>query len=491
MKKALVVPSRILLAIALVISFSGCDILIDLFGDGDGDAGENAVVLTNHSVTPALVKNVAPGVEVFSLMSSDDRFPMSPNFIMGGSPDGAGLLKNDDGTFTYVTNHEDNYSVSRITLDETFKPVKGEYIITSDHGRWRLCSATMATPEEHGYGPLFITAGESGPESQIHAANPFAAQNTSRILTSFGAWSTENAVPLPKTAYPGKTVVIIGDDDSREFGGQIALYVGEGVGNLDTGNLYVLARVDDNTRERDMVVGETYEVEFRQIEDQTTLAPSEFNPASAALNAMPFGRVEDLDYRKDGVGREVYFNVTGQNDSGANADFSRTKYGRVYRLTMDVTNPLKATIEVILDGDDRGGIAGQFQNPDNILATENYLYIQEDPNGYGDETHDAYIYQYEIETGRMQVVMELDHRRGEDKYNVDRDGITPSESRLGGWEYGAMLDVSETLGIPNTFVLNIQPHSWRSPVYAGVDGGTLRAAENQASHVVVVKGLER
>ena len=490
MKKALEVPFRTLLVLTLFVSLSGCDILIDLFGD-DSDAGDTAVELTNHSVTPILVKDLPAGVEVYSLISSDDRFSASPNFIFGGSPDGAGLLKNDDGTFTYVTNHEDNYAVSRITLDETFKPVKGEYIITSDHGRWRLCSATMATPEEHGYGPLFITAGESGPESQIHAADPFASLNTSRLLTAFGAWNTENAVPLPKTAYVNKTVVVIGDDDSGEFGGQIALYVGEGTGNLDTGNLYVLARTDDNTREKDMVVGETYEVEFRQIEDQLSMAPSEFNPKSAELNAIKFGRVEDLDYRKDGRGREVYFNVTGQNDTRANADFSRSKYGRVYRLTFDITNPLKATLEVILDGDDRTGPAGQFQNPDNILATENYLYIQEDPNGYGDETHDAYIYQYDLRTETLAVVMELDHRRGEDKYNVARDGVTPAESRLGGWEYGAMLDISDTVGIPNTFMINLQPHSWRSPVYAGVDGGVLRAAENQAGSVIIVKGLPR
>lgn len=490
MKKALDIFLSVLLVPLVAVSLSGCDILVDLLG-GDGDDPGSTVALTNHSVTPALVKNVVPGVEIFSLMSSDDTFPESPNYRMGGSPDGAGLLKNDDGTFTYVTNHEDNYSVSRITLDETFKPVQGEYIITSDHGRWRLCSATMATPEEHGFGPLFITAGESNPESQIHGADPFAAKNTSRILTALGAWNTENAIPLPKTAYAGKTVLVLGDDDSGEFGGQIVMYVGEGVGNLDTGDLYVLARVDDNTREKDMVVGDTYEIEFRQIENQLSLQPSEFNPAAAALNAMPFGRVEDLDYRKDGVGREIYFNVTGQNDSGANADFARSKYGRVYRLTLDVTNPLKGTLEVLLDGDDRTGPAGTFQNPDNILATTNYLYIKEDPNGYGDETHDAYIYQYEIATGNMSVVMELDHRRGEDKYNVARDGVTPAESRLGGWEYGAMLDISDIVGIDDTFILNVQPHTWRSPLYAGVDGGALRAEENQASQILVVKGLPR
>ncbi|HEY6172657.1 MAG TPA: hypothetical protein VIX80_10400, partial [Candidatus Kapabacteria bacterium] len=195
------------------------------------------VELKNYSVTPALVKGLPSGVEVFSIISSDDRLPESPNFIFGGSADGAGLLKNSDGTFTFIVNHEDNFSVSRISFDNTFKPVKGEYIMNSDGGQWRLCSATLATPDEHGFGPTFLTCGESGEESMTHAVNPTGALNTSQLLTGFGRWSAENAMPLPKNAYSGKTVVIIGDDDSGIGGGQVAMYMSNTVGDLSGGSL--------------------------------------------------------------------------------------------------------------------------------------------------------------------------------------------------------------------------------------------------------------
>ena len=75
----------------------------------------NDVVLKNQSVTPALVKTISgvTGVEVFSLVGSDDKLDQSPNFIFGGSADGTGMLKNTDGTFTMLVNHEDNFAVSR------------------------------------------------------------------------------------------------------------------------------------------------------------------------------------------------------------------------------------------------------------------------------------------------------------------------------------------------------------------------------------------
>ncbi|HYF04136.1 MAG TPA: hypothetical protein VEC36_12205 [Patescibacteria group bacterium] len=465
----------------------GSTILLGIAGCEENDVtlpGQTDVILKNHSVTPALVKNVMPGLEVYSLMGSDDTFEQSPNFIFGGSADGAGLLKNSDGTYSFLVNHEDNFSVSRVTLDKTFKPVKGEYILNSDGGMYRLCSATMATPAEHGFGPTFITCGESGPDSEIHAVDPVS--KNSQILKAFGRWSTENAVPLPKSAYSDKTVVIIGDDDSGEHGGQVAMYVGNS-GDLNNGNLYVLARTNDNIKERDMVAGQSYAVEFRQIPNQKSLAPTEFNTKSTELKSIQFGRVEDIDYRKNAGqrGRELYFTVTGQNNTQANADYSRTKYGRVYRLVLDAKNPLKGTLEVILDGDDRSGIAGKFQNPDNIMVATNYVYIQEDPNGYGDETHDAYIYQYDIASKQMKVVMELDHKRGDAKYNVGGD------SKFGTWEYGALIDVSAETSSANTFMLAVQPHSWRGDKYKNPDSGSKRPDENQASQILMLKGLPK
>ena len=386
--------TKILLPVAVGMMALGCSKT-----DVPTAAGERLIVaLKSWSRTPVLLKGLPAGVEAFSLITSDDTLAASPNFVFGGSADGAGLLKNADGSFTLVVNNEDNFAVSRIKLDTLFRPVSGDYVLNSTAGRFRLCSATLATPAEHGFGPLFITAGESSAESQIHALDPNGAPNSSRLLAGLGKWNTENAVPLQKAAYAGKTVVVIGDDDSGAQGGQVALYVSNTVGDLDNGSLYVLARVTDNIRERDMVVGQTYPVVFRKIDNQATLTGAQINQKSVELKSVQFGRVEDIDYRRGGNGRELYFNVTGQNNTGTNADFSRTKYGRVYRLILSATDPTQGTLEVLLDGDDRTGPAREFQNPDNITVTTNYVYTAEDPNGYGDETHDARIYQYNIAT---------------------------------------------------------------------------------------------
>ena len=411
---------KIILPLILLTSLLSCN--------NDTTATKTDVVLASQSVTPVLLKKQAgfENLELFSLITSDDVLPASPNFVFGGSADGSGLLKNADGTFTFLVNNEDNFSVSRITLDKTFKPVKGEYLLNSNGGTWRLCGATMATPAEHGFGPLYLTCGESGQESRTHGLDPYADAGTngvSKELAGLGRLSAENALPLKATAFAGKTVVVIGDDDSGTYGGQLFMYVSNIVGDLANGSLYMMKRNDDNQREKDMVTNQSYGVSFVKIDNHTTLTGAQINASVNTLKAIKFGRVEDLDYRKGGkdADREVYFNVTGQNISGTNADASRTKYGRVYKLNLDANDPLKGTLQVVLDGDDRNGIASKFQNPDNICVTKNYVYVQEDANGYGDETHDGYIYQYNIATKQLKVVFELDHRRTATdaaKYNV-------------------------------------------------------------------------
>lgn len=463
--------------------------------DSKDEAETTSVVLKDQSVTPSLIKAQTgfESLKIYSLFSSDDVFADSPKFVFGGSADGSGLLKNTDGTFTFLVNNEDNFAVSRITLDKTFKPTKGEYLLNSSGGTWRLCGATMATQAEHGFGPLYLTCGESGEESRTHALDPYASAggaSVSKELAGFGRLSAENALPLRSTAYKGKTVVVIGDDDSGTYGGQVFMYVSNTVGDLSGGSLYMLKRNDSNQREKDMTVDQTYPVSFVKIDNHTTLTGAQINASVNSLKAIKFGRVEDLDYRKGGnnADRELYFNVTGQDITGTNADASRTKYGRVYRLNLDAADPLKGTLELVLDGDNRSGKAGKFQNPDNICVTSNYVYVQEDANGYGDETHDAYIYQYNIATKELKVVLELDHRRTQAdaaKYNVGK------LSKFGDWEYGAMIDVSDQLGIPDTFMLSIQPHTWTGEKYKGVDGGTNRPNEQQASQIVVIKGLAR
>jgi hypothetical protein len=481
---------RIILPLLMIGS-----LLTSCNNDSKDQQETTSVVLKDQSVTPSLLKAQAgfENLKIYSLFSSDDVFADSPKFVFGGSADGSGLLKNTDGTFTFLVNNEDNFAVSRVTLDKTFKPTKGEYLLNSSGGTWRLCGATMATQEENGFGPVYLTCGESGEESRTHALDPYGSAGSASVskeLAGFGRLSAENALPLRSSAYKGKTVVVIGDDDSGTYGGQVFMYVSNSVGDLTNGTLYMLKRNDDNQREKDMETSKTYPVSFVKIENHKTLTGAQINAAVNTLKAIKFGRVEDLDYRKggDNADRELYFNVTGQNTTGTNADGSRTKYGRVYRLNLDAADPLKGTLEVILDGDNRSGIAGKFQNPDNICVTKNYVYVQEDANGYGDETHDAYIYQYNIATKDLKVVVELDHRRTATdaaKYNVG------GTSKFGDWEYGALIDVSEQLGIPDTFMLSVQPHTWTGEKYKSPDGGTNRPNEQQASQIVVIKGLAR
>lgn len=449
--------------------------------------------LQNYSVTPAFIKKL-PGfdnLDIFTLISSEDTLP---NYRFAGSADGAGFIKMPYGNgYVMLVNNEDNYSVSRLHLDENLKPYRGEYILNSDGGQWRMCSGTLATPEENGFGPLFLSVGESSSEAMTHGIDPFAGSFSPSVplgLPGLGRWSGENSVPLNKEAFPGKTVIITGEDASDASGGQLALYLSSTVGDLANGSQYMLKRTDGNQRETDMKAGASYDVEFAKIENHKTLTGTQIQAMVDPLKAIKFGRVEDLDYRK-GSGansREVYFNVTGQDPTGVNADRSRTVFGRVYKLVLDAGDPLKGKLTCILDGDDDNGIAKDFQNPDNICVTPNFAYIEEDSNTYGKEDHDAYIYQYNLSTGELKKVMELDHRRTEAdaaKYNVGGTSIK------GSWEYGALIDISDVVGIPNTFSLCIQPHTWTDNRFKGVDGGSKRKDEAQGSEVVILKGLPR
>jgi hypothetical protein len=410
--------------------------------DKDDDDTATQVELKSYSKTPALLKKLDGfnNIEVYSLFSSEDKFPESPNYVFGGSADGSGTIKTDNG-FIMMVNNEDNYSVSRITLDKTFKPVKGEYALNSDGGQWRLCSATMVTPEVQGFGPIYLSVGESAVEAQTHKLNPITAGiQTNTSVAGLGHWSGENAVPLHKDAYPGKTVVLLGEDADDASGGQVVMYMSNTVGDLDNGTQYMLKRTDNNQKETDIAVGTSYDVEFVKIENHKTLTGVQIQALVDPLKAIKFGRVEDVDFRKGSAAnsREIYFNVTGQDYVGVNADHSRTKFGRTYKLVLNAADPTKGKLECILDGDNDGGPAKDFQNPDNICVTTNYVYVQEDSNTYGAETHDAYIYQYNITTKELKKVFELDHRRDDPKFKAD--------AKRGNWEYGALVDISDVVG---------------------------------------------
>jgi hypothetical protein len=469
--------------------------------DSNNDAGTPAsgVELKAHSVNPALVKAL-PGFEslqILPLISSDDVLAESPAFVFGPQPDGAGLLRNPTGEgFVLINNHEISQSVSRVYLDKTFKPTKGEYIVDYNGGTTRLCSATLATPEEHGFAvPTFLTAGESGAESMVHAIDPLAPPdkaNSGRRKPALGKASMENAVPLNKAAYPGKTVIVIGEDDTN---GQVLLYVSDTPGDLDNGKLYMMRRVGGNPVETDMSPNTSYAIEWVEVPGAKTLTGAQIAAFSVSSSALQLARVEDLDYRKGSAAhnRELYFTATGVSQADKVTPVAgKTMWGRVYKLNLNDTNPVgSGQLEVVMDG---GVDPGRYLvNPDNICVTDNYVYVQEDGDSfYRDTEHDGRIWQWAISspTQRARPMLEMDHRRTDPTFNTK---YNPSNSQMkSSWEYGAMYDISDLVNTPNTFLVNIHPHTWQDPKFRNADGSGAAANTNsEGGQVVIVRGVAR
>jgi secreted PhoX family phosphatase len=447
-------------ALAIAVTIASCN----KNDDDGGNAASNAVEFKNRSITPAMAKTFPDfsGVGVYTLISSEDPIANTDNMVYGGAPDGQGFINDPQGDgYIMVNNHENTWAVSRLYLDNKLDIVKGDYIVDTDGGGFRLCSATMATPMEHGFGPIFLTAGESNVNAMCHAIDPIATanpSNNSRTKPAMGKMSAENYVPLNKNAYPGKTVVIVGEDSGN---GQVYLYVSNTIGDLENGKLYVLRRTDLNQIETAMTWNNDYNVEFVEVPNAKNLTGSEIENLNSTLKSIQFARVEDLDYRKGSAAnnRELYFVATGISNNA-----EKTYMGRMYQLKLDAANPVVGKLKIVADGDVTAAGANvkgmDIINPDNVCVTENYVYIQEDGDSFFPEaTHDSYIWQYNITTGKKVPFMNM--RNGDtEMLNSKYNPAGPNQLKKGVWEFGAMTDISENIGIPGTFLLNIHAHTW-------------------------------
>ena len=458
------------------------------------------IVFKNHSNEPAFVYAM-PGfenLEITTLISSSDVLPDSPDFVFAGQPDGMGIMKdpNSDG-YLMLTNHEITKSVSRVYLDKTFKPMKGEYILNGIGGMTRLCSATLATVQTHGFS-AFLTAGESGQESMVHAINPLApasqASDASRVKPALGKASMENAVPLPKDVSNGKTYIIIGEDQSysssHQSAGQLIMYVADNQGDLDNGKLYALKAKSGKIWETEMSMGNTYDVEFVEIPNAKNLTGAQINQKNIDNGVIRFSRVEDVDYRKGaGKGREIYFVATGESSDKKNPKSGLTMWGRLYKLVLNEKNMLTGKLEVVADGDKNPG--KDLINPDNLAVTENYVYIQEDGDSYyHDAEHDSYIWQFNIATKQYKPWLNMKHDRNNAAWQAAYDQTGGQLLKLGSWEFGAMEDISDIIGVPGTFMVNIHSHTWRNNKFMNADGAGVNT-NKEGGQIVIIRNVQR
>lgn len=447
-------------------------------------------------------------VKAYSLISSTDV--LSNGFRLVGAQDGAGFLKDGDG-YMYVVNAEDNYAVSRIRFDENLNPVEGDWLLSSGVADFaRQCSGTMWEAEIHGGSTdMFLSASEAF-HYDVKGIDPYIETPTPTAdfgLDALGEFAWENAVPLPKDAYTGKTVIIGGDDDSSGSEGQVVLYYSEnGDADLTGGKIYVLKLkqvsdgiggvtdvVDDAVHnEGELDLGSTYDVEFVEITDGAAMTVSEMEDACVAAGATAFMRVEDVDYQKGSTenSRNVFFAVTGRGPGTG----TYNDWGTIYRLELDEDSPLTGKLTQIVSGNtDTNNMDGnlpELQSPDNICVTENFIYFQEDPNSFS-RGHASYIYQSDLNGNNARVVLEL----------VVRNDLSASGSTGLSGEFGALVDISDKVGEPGTFLLNLQPHYWESDDFKGADGHNMEdnaeaimagAYEDaQGGQIVILKGLPR
>ncbi|MDG2281210.1 MAG: hypothetical protein P8L42_11335 [Flavicella sp.] len=448
-------------------------------------------------------------VESYSLISSSDLLNFNgKDFRIGGGADGAGFLQNGEG-YEYVINFEDHFAVARLSLDENFNITDATYLLNSSVADFaRQCSGTMWEKDIHGGSEdLFLSASEAF-SYDVKGIDPLVATPTPTAdfgLDALGEFAWENAVPLPKNAYAGKTVIIGGDDDSSDSEGQVTMYYSEsGDADLTGGKIYVLrlkqisdgadgvmaVTADTQYNEGDLDFGITYDVEFVEIVAGASKSKDEMETACNDVFASQFMRVEDVDYQKgtDELGRNVFFAVTGRGPGRG----TYNDWGTIYNLELDATNPLVGTLTQVISGNtdtnNMDGNLSDLQSPDNICVTENFIYTQEDPNSF-DRGHSAYIYQSDLSGNNTKKVMEL----------VVRQDLDPNNSTGFSGEYGALIDISDKVGEQGTFMLALQPHYWENEAFAGVDGGTNSLAHPwksgapylEGSQIVILKGLPK
>ncbi len=199
--------------------------------------------------------------------------------------------------------------------------------------------------------------------------------------------------------------------------------------------------------------------------------------ACTAVNASQFIRVEDVDYQKgsDANARNVFFAVTGLGPNSGDVN----DWGTVYKLKLDATNPLIGKLTQIISGNtdtnNNDGNLAALQSPDNICVTENFVYTQEDPNSFS-RGHASRIYQTDLNGNNASVLLEL----------KIESNLSPTGSTGFSGEFGSLVDISDKVGVPDTFILALQPHYWQSEDFVSTN-----LPHNQGGQIVLLQGLPR
>lgn len=415
----------------------------------------------------------APGVVVDPILSTSDIVPegQTPQYQMSGIPDGLGVYSNrgrrgddddDDkrgggrsGTYTVVMNHElgtafqgtpptpgVNARISRLRIDRATNSVlSARYLFTGNEGFERFCSSTLEVIKGT---PWYFTGEEelNGPHNGSSIA--MNAETGEWWETEhFGHLQHENIVPTKLS----KWFFLTTDDDFRA--GQDAYlyaYIAKSFkaaisGDPSKGSLYVW-KADNALDSTQIQKGQTLTGRFVPISQAENATDVTLKNAAAARGAFKFDRLEDAALYEKVKGR-YYFTDTGKAP--------RTTRGRLYQFDVKPSDPTRASLKVLLDGD----TGDDIYNPDNIDTSARSVVIQEDrespfrgPPGppVADSGHNR-VMVYDIATGTLQSVARVD---------------TTPPLRPGQWESSGVVNAFEILGA-GWWLTDVQAHNQNAP----------------------------
>lgn len=414
---------------------------------GAGPAGQGVDRRGFQTQARVQMVPVAAGVVVEPLMTAGDIVGGAHRgYQMSGTPDGLGLYRSSPGTIEVFMNHElaladgdaSNARISHLTLNNAGMILAGSYPVDGHEGLVEFCSGSLYTLS--GGVPWFFT-GEEAPASPHNgtsiAVNAISGQHV--MMPWLGHMFHENNTPVGGLS----KAVIVAAEDGDAGKSQLYTYQSGSFGAALKGDGKLTAWVPDGGTDahpspNDIAKGDTLSGHFVSIPQRYNRTPAGLNRYTEGLGAFNFVRIEDAtaDPNNPGV---VYFADTG-------ASGKETRKGRIYRLTMDPTDPRSATLEVVLDADNAGD---DLQNPDNLGISDQALVIQEDRNsgftGYNR------VLVYDLSSQTLSVAAR----------------VNPSSwaRNLGGpgvWESSGVVDASAMFGT-GWWLLDVQAHGAKVP----------------------------
>jgi hypothetical protein len=398
----------------------------------DDDDGDGREFVTSR---PSMLATVKPGASVQPIITVGET--LRGGYRFEAIPDGISLRERDDRVDVFV-NHEtstvpfpftfpgapteanqndfENAQLSRLTLSERGRVLRGQYAIDSAAGYQRFCSNYMATEREGFDRPILFTNEEAidwvkrkGTSWPATIGDPAARQagvvvaydprnGQHRPIWGMGRHNHENSVALPGFEKP---VVLSGDDTfvSNPAQSQLYSYIAEdrrAVWN-DAGDLYAFVSDDPAVNDYyDFPVGSSMSVSGRLVKvpkdvatgrkpDGTDLLaadkgypppPSDgtwqrdpFVPQpgpgvdgpqwvlehwSDLNNVFQFVRLEDIAYdKRRGMSNVVYLADSGRGATSAGGNPFTSTNGRVWKVVLDRKDPTRVdSLSILIEGDD-------------------------------------------------------------------------------------------------------------------------------------------